>query len=194
MLPAADNGKLSGGPLDGTYTILQMHLHWKSEHQFCVLKPEAFCENTNLEAHFVFTKDGVEDPLNTPKGLAVLGFLFLPGGFKRDVFPFIDKLDAITEAGSSVDITEDGFRPIFNVVSEAFDIAGRYAYYQGSLTTPACNQVVEWFVFTTITEISDSDVKAFKKLKDKDGNQILSNNRPTQAINEHVIKYYSSSP
>ena len=191
MLPdMADNGKLSGGPLEGTYTILQMHLHWKSEHQLCVM--EQGCKNTVLEAHFVFTKDGVEDPLNTPKGLAVLGFLFSPG--KGNRFPFMDKLDAITEAGSSVDITEDGFRSIFNVIDGAMYGAGRYAYYQGSLTTPACNQVVEWFVFTTLTGVAESDVEALKKLKDKDGNKILSNNRPTQTVNDHVIKYYSSSP
>ena len=66
---------MSGGPLNGSYQILQLHLHWGSddtkgsEH---TLDGQEF----PLELHIVHTKNGEEDPLNTPKGLAVTGFFF----------------------------------------------------------------------------------------------------------------------
>ena len=76
-MPAMGVGVLSGGPLDGSYQILQLHFHWGkdntkgSEHTY---DGAAF----PLEMHIVHVKSGLDTTtaLKTVDGLAVTGFQF----------------------------------------------------------------------------------------------------------------------
>ncbi|KAF4528484.1 hypothetical protein B566_EDAN013031, partial [Ephemera danica] len=70
--------ELSGGPLQGGYTFLQMHFHWGadntrgSEH---TIDGKSF----PLELHVVHYKTEYGTPTNAltkPDGLAVVGYLF----------------------------------------------------------------------------------------------------------------------
>ena len=52
--------------------------------------------------------------------------------------------------------------------------------YEGSLTTPPCSQGVKWFVFTTLVEVSDTQLAAFEAVLGK-------NNRPVQPLNDREL-------
>ena len=169
MTPASGSGVLSGGPLDGTYTILQYHLHWPSEHVFNGV-------SYPLELHIVTAKDGVEDPVHTPMGLSVLGFVFKKGSSSSAALkPLVDALPSIVESGAKVDLSSSEFK-LEDVVNPVMSTP-LYGYYQGSLTTPPCTEVVEWINFLTPLEVGEEDIAKFEALKDDDGKVIKSNTR-----------------
>lgn len=65
-----------------------------------------------------------------------------------------------------------------------------YAHYKGSLTTPHCNEVVEWIVFLKPLNISRSQIKLFRKLQDGHGHKLVDNFRPTQPLNGRIVHFY----
>ena len=64
-----------------------------------------------------------------------------------------------------------------------------YYRYPGSLTTPGCDEVVEWFVLDNpVLTISDDQLLSFQSVEDNHGYPILSNSRPIQDINFRTVK------
>merc|ERR1712117_919401 len=76
--------------------------------------------------------------------------------------PLISALSSITGYGDSTPFTTFDLGAL---ISPA--IGGRYATYQGGLTTPTCNEVVRWINMETPLEISTEQLAAFRKLLDK---------------------------
>ena len=97
----ATQGILRGGPLSGDYQILQLHFHWGandnqgSEHTVDGKKfvsPDdwdsgliSHLTRYPLELHVVHVKVGEADPVYTPKGLSVTGFMFEVDGVSFSV-------------------------------------------------------------------------------------------------------------
>ena len=52
-----------------------------------------------------------------------------------------------------------------------------YANYDGSLTTPTCNEAVQWILFKKPIQISASQMEAFRALKDKGDKPMVDNYR-----------------
>lgn len=59
--------------------------------------------------------------------------------------------------------------------------------YKGSLTTPDCDEQVNWFVFKKPIAISHRDVNAFRFLRDSKGQLLRENHRPIQSRNGRSI-------
>ena len=59
-----------------------------------------------------------------------------------------------------------------------------YFHYHGSLTTGGCEEAVNWMVFKNPLAVKERHLKAFQSLKDKSGNNIANNFRPTQEVND----------
>ena len=165
MVANTGDGVLSGGPLDGNYNILQFHFHWGktssrgSEH---TINGKEY----PLELHIVHTKEGVDDPLNTDKGLAVTGFMFEISSSDNPVLtPLTIALQNVIAADSEVVFANSGFR-IDQLIKSAVPIDGNtaysYSHYEGSLTTPTCNEVVEWINFLTVLKISETQLNMFR--------------------------------
>jgi carbonic anhydrase len=55
-----------------------------------------------------------------------------------------------------------------------------YYAYEGSLTTPPCSEVVNWFLLTDPIQVADADVAAFANLYPM-------NARPAQKVNRRFV-------
>merc|ERR1712012_488928 len=109
--PSVDDGVLSGGCLQkgATYSILQLHFHWGSndnvgsEHTY---SGRAF----PIEMHIVHTRDGISDPLNTPTGLAVTGFMFEIDSMDNPALtPLTDALQNIVDSKAELPFSGSSF-------------------------------------------------------------------------------------
>jgi len=67
-----------------------------------------------------------------------------------------------------------------------------YYHYEGSLTTPPCNETVNWIVMTEIEQISTAQVNDFVQLLGRHG--FDENNRGTKPLNGRTIYYHYFSP
>ena len=140
------------------YKLLQFHFHAPSEHTIDG-KPIA------MEAHLVHIAADGE--------LAVIGVLMKEGAFN----PFIEKIfnNMPTDAGkhkknNNIKINTNDILP----TSKA------HWHYMGSLTTPPCTQIVEWYLLKEAITISPKQLKQFHALYN-------GNSRPVQGLNKRVI-------
>ena len=114
--------------------------------------------------------------LTKPDGLAVIGIMFVVGGSKfrhLDVSSILKKKERIfihlyfffafqPIIDAAKDLHKDSNAKIdATVVLQKFlnEVGPGYYTYDGSLTTPTCNQVVTWVVMEKAIEISQNQVK-----------------------------------
>jgi len=62
--------------------------------------------------------------------------------------------------------------------------------YRGSLTTPNCEETVTWMLSTKPLTISSAELAEFRQLRTEAGDQLLTNVRPLQELNERPITVY----
>ena len=67
-----------------------------------------------------------------------------------------------------------------------------YSTYDGSLTTPGCNEVVHWINFLTPLNISASQLAMFRTLDDPHGKDIVDNFRRPQPHNGRNVKFFGA--
>ena len=142
-----------------------------------------------LELHIVHVNDQMEvsEALQNPLGLAVLGVMFVIQEDDNPVLqPIIDHLHAVRAAGSEVKLPE--------IILDHLLPSDRDSFYryQGSLTTPGCNEVVTWTVFTETVGVSTRQMEEFRKLETSGHGYIVDNFRPLQPINGRVVEMYKS--
>jgi len=142
------------------YKLLQFHYHALSEH---TIDGKYF----PLEVHFVHQHSDTD--------FAVLGVMFKEGEENELFKKYLDKFPTTKGAYES---------------AETIDLLGlfpddkSYYNYKGSLTTPPCSEVVNWFVLKTPVTASKEQIDQFSKL--------LNNNyRPIQALNDRTVLSYS---
>lgn len=65
----------------------------------------------------------------------------------------------------------------------------KYYRYSGSLTTPGCDEVVEWIVVDTpVLFLSENQLLEFQTLEDSNRYPILMNSRPVQPLNNRLVR------
>ena len=77
--------------------------------------------------------------------------------------PIISSLSNISKANNATNFPPEG-EP-FNLtalISPAIGAGKRYAYYDGGLTTPICNEVVRWINIEEPLTISGTQLAAFR--------------------------------
>jgi len=61
-------------------------------------------------------------------------------------------------------------------------LIGDYYRYKGGLTTPSCDEIVQWFVFKTSLSMSQAQWESFKSIFPNPAN-----NRPVQPLNTRKV-------
>lgn len=138
------------------YKLVQFHYHALSEH---TVNGKYF----PIEVHFVH--------MHSDTDFAVVG-LFIEEGAENKLFKnFLDKFPT----------TEGEYKSenIINLMSLLPDNKS-YFSYNGSLTTPPCSEVVNWYVLQKTIFASKEQIEKFSKILDN-------NYRPIQALNGRKI-------
>jgi carbonic anhydrase len=179
---------------DETYELLQFHFHTKSEHT-------RHGDHTPVEMHLVHANEKGE--------LAVVGVQIKRGHRTNQAFePIWDHLPAEegpAETFEGVFINAQDLLPEARVVEEDDDDdddlrsvsddddgEGRlhrpYYTYDGSLTTPACNEGVTWYLlkdFNTMSRTQIDELRAIEATND--------NYRLTQPLNDRTVRLFELS-
>ncbi|KAI6239309.1 hypothetical protein M3Y99_00582700 [Aphelenchoides fujianensis] len=176
-----------GGTLEGKYRLVQIHFHWSTENS-------KGSEHTlgglhyPVEAHFVHQKEGTENATKLPPdGLAVVG-VFLT--IARDSTPLAGVEAALKHVRDpKTDVKVDHYTPQTLLPNNR----DNFYTYDGSLTTPNCDETVVWTVLAEPASITNEQLSLLRALKSEDGRVHELNFRPTQPLNGRRIKYRSAS-
>ncbi|XP_050740226.1 uncharacterized protein LOC127010338 [Eriocheir sinensis] len=179
---------IQGGDLEGKYRLLQYHIHWGglssvgSEH---TIDGKRFSAELHL-VHYKASYGTVAEAIKFPNGIAVLGIMLeISKEDNPKLAPIIEKLSEVHEAKEEVEIHPF---PLKNLLPANTDSFFRY---EGSLTTPTCDEVVIWTVFKTPITISEKQLNELRMLRNEAG-QILQNNfRPLQPLSGREVEIQS---
>jgi len=157
-----DDSHLSGGPLEGEYTLKQFHFHWgaKSEHG-----SEHLVDNKAYaaELHFVHWNSSTyatfEEAVHAADGLAVLTVFLESGEENHGLSDITDLLPEVRHSGDKVSVP-DGF----NMARLLPENTANYWTYHGSLTTPPCLESVQFIIFQETVQVSEKQLDAFRSL------------------------------
>ncbi|XP_006859299.1 PREDICTED: carbonic anhydrase 2 [Chrysochloris asiatica] len=182
-----DRSVLKGGPLDGTYRLIQFHFHWSSsdeqgsEHS---VDKRKFASELHL-VHWNTKYGDFGKAVQQPDGVAVLGIFLKIGSAKPSLQKVIDVLDSVKTKGKSVDFSN--FDPS-SLLPDNLD----YWTYPGSLTTPPLLECVTWIVLKEPISISNEQVLKFRSLncngEGEPEEQMLQNCRPHQPLKNRQIR------
>ncbi|XP_074637404.1 carbonic anhydrase-like [Acropora palmata] len=176
--------KVSGGNLPGTFTTVQFHLHWGSnntkgaEHGMDGMFYPA-------EIHFVSFNEkypNISESLSHWDGLAVLGVFLKVGAFNSHYDKFLMESMVPKEPDTDKTIPSFPLDPLLPADK------AKYFRYNGSLTTPTCNEAVTWTVFNEAVEISQAQMDMLRALKMDASNKIVNNYRPVLPLNDRTVK------
>ncbi|KAF5842846.1 carbonic anhydrase [Dunaliella salina] len=166
-----------------------------------------------IQVHWHFflsehTVDGVHYPLeghivmaDTTEGssqLAVIGIMYKYGaedGFIADMQSrVLERIGSgdITygQQGASLDSPNNPFT--INIKSHFLPSNLGYAGYDGSLTTPDCDEIVKWHVFLTPRTVSIEQMKTFAEVTmNAHAGATVTNNRVIQPVNGRVVAGYN---
>ena len=180
---------INGGALPGNnFELRQAHFHWGSTGD---QGSEHTINNrySPMEMHLVhWNKDIAETYEEAVKhksynSLAVVAVNFKLGEMNSKLENFFLSTKKVRTQNQITNLEQ-------GVILEDFlpDNTDKFFRYNGSLTTPGCNQIVVWTIFKERVEISQSQMDAFRRTtyihEDEDSARFISNNyRPTQPLN-----------
>ena len=136
------------------YGLVQFHFHHPSEHTIEGMR-------FPMEAHFVHRNDaGV---------LAVIGVLMTTGKPNAAFAKLVATMPTVENAPDKVDAGID--------CNALLPAKRDYYFYEGSLTTPPCSEVVNWLLLTDPIEVDAADVASFAKLYPMNARPVQKSNR-----------------
>ncbi|XP_050740237.1 carbonic anhydrase 2-like [Eriocheir sinensis] len=169
---------VSGGNLPGKYIFSQVHFHFGSEH---TVNGNRFPAEVHL-VHYLERYGNFSEALKHDNGVAVLSVMLELSSEDNPLLdPIVNALTKITKPGESASITPF---PLSCILPKNTD---RFFRYDGSLTTPECNEVVVWTVFLETVPISTAQLEEFRKLMGAHGEPLADNFRPTQELNGRQV-------
>ncbi|XP_077995714.1 carbonic anhydrase 3-like [Glandiceps talaboti] len=183
---------VAGGGLPTKYKVAQFHFHWGSNNK---VGSEHTVDGKQYaaELHFVTYNpekfSSLTEATVDSDGVAVLGsFLEVCEETNSAYEPLLAAFDNITYKGGSHTF-EQPF-PFRHLMPENMKDFYRY---NGSLTTPGCQECVIWTLFKETIKISEAQIAKFRTLipigmQEAEGITHLEDNfRPVQPLNDRVV-------
>jgi len=180
-----------GGRLPGTdrFEFLQCHWHWGSsskqgsEHR---LEGEALPMELHL-VHWNTKYRKVEEAVNKKDGLAVLAFLYkIQEEDNNSLTEIVSHLTNLTDPHHSRSTSSPMSLTLSSLIPDTKG-RGSYFYYQGSLTTPTCDESVLWTVFRIPLGVSEQQLAVFRKIHGFEGDTLSNNFRDNQPVGERKV-------
>lgn len=177
------NIRVTGGSLPGTYFVEQFHFHWGpnnsvgSEH---TINGKVFASELHVVLH-LDRYQNINDALNKPNGLAVLGFFIDVGNHNKNYDAITSRLGDVSKIDDSLSL------PKFHLTS-LFSSTNCYYRYYGRQTTPPCAHVI-WTLFREPIYLSENQLKQFRqlgKLRSPDMD-LIHNCRKTQPLDDRIV-------
>ena len=164
-----------GAGLHDKYEFAQLHFHWGnnskvgSEH---LINGRAF----PLEVHFVHFNSRyvtLGEAVGHEDGLAVIGVMFHVSNTDNEALaPIIEAAGKVTKAKQKTVTSKD-----IKLESLLPEDPDKFYRYQGSLTTPGCNEIVTWSVLHSSIPVSEKQLKTLRSVLDADGHMMGNNYR-----------------
>jgi len=179
---------MSGGGLKHQYKFSQVHFHWGaedgkgSEH---TVDGRSYPLEMHL-VHYKADKPAISDAIEegAPDSLAVLGVFFqvsdIPNKGMEDL---LTSLKEVKTAGTKVNVTPF---PLSRFWVGEGDLS-RFYRYEGSLTTPSCNEIVQWTVLKTPVSVSQDQLNMLRSLQTTDSYPLVDNFRPVQSLGSREL-------
>ena len=166
----------------GNYRVFQFHFHWGSgsgtgsEHRINGQQSE-------LEVHFVHKSIGSED---AGSEFAVIGVL---ADMSNDPISGVWEtlqVSSLTDPTNSTTITNLNLSSLLPADRD-------YYHYPGSLTTPLCNESVQWFVLKNRITVPAAYLTALRMINSLSGTPLTFNFRMLQPLNGRTVTTPGSS-
>ncbi|CAG0900313.1 unnamed protein product [Darwinula stevensoni] len=183
---ASEVPKISGGGLPGEYVLDQLRFHWGStgdrgsEHTLYGARFPMEMHMVHHNAKFLGLTEAIAS--GEPTALAVLGFFFEVSEEPNNQW------SNLVEALGHMDVQNAEHlvsppTPLTLWMPE--DLSGFYRYY-GSLTTPTCDQVVVWTLFTSPIPIGREqiDLNSHERPHEKEDDKRLAKEKSFRHKNE----------
>ena len=119
---------------------------------------------------------------------AILGVLLSSDTSDPDYSPSLNQLDNIPMQAGATNVVS-GVTPMAFLPNNL-----SYYYYEGSLTTPPCSQVVQWFLLRNPVSLpSDFLADLRNEVKGEDDEKLIMNFRMTQNLNSRMVMIQAES-
>ena len=172
----------------GAYVLQQFHFHWGESEG----KGSEHCidgQQYEAELHIVHSKEGASAK-TAADALSVIAVFCKVDDAAEGSFPPTLKNESVwelldipqhMEMGKSIDVTQIRYS---DLLPKNLD----YYYYEGSLTTPPCSEIVQWFVLKEEVKIPASFLNKLRKIRTNGGERVLSSNfRDVQPLNGREV-------
>ncbi|CAB3401017.1 unnamed protein product [Caenorhabditis bovis] len=181
---------LEGGALLHRYKLSQFHLHW-GQNDYVGSEHAIESRYFPGELHLVHIREDLtlEEALSIPNSIAAVSVLTLTTNYDnqgKHFEPIADKLPLLQFSGNSTRLKKFKTNSILPFTTDSF-----YSY-EGSLTTPNCEEVVIWTIVSEPIYITVSQMNELRKLRNSDGEIAEKNFRSLQPLNGRRILYKPS--
>lgn len=190
---AAVTQTISGGGLPKTYKFAQFHVHWGpndvtgSEHTMDAMSAPLELHIVHYDAAFDNLGLSLAEPSTNGDNLAVLGVMYEIDDSVADIAYLTSMIDS---AAAGVDTV--GGDATFGAITLADllpENTEEFYRYEGSLTTPTCNEEVQWTVFANKVKVNSAQMENLRMAFKYSSGQINRiNYRPPQPLNGRLVK------
>ncbi|CAL8068444.1 unnamed protein product [Orchesella dallaii] len=187
------------------YTFAGAHFHWgpsnKNGSEHCIA---GVCGQMELHLVHYQTKYGSQAAAvasGDPEALSVVGVMIVKSGVISALTAAGVKSDALAPIVRHLSEVEEPDHSKFLIVNEPLDFTSllrdtglvklpvQVYTYKGSLTTPGCNEQVNWYVMRRPALTTNADVESFREMpKNEEGRSLDDNHRPLQPLNGRQVK------
>lgn len=124
--------------------------------------------------------------MKNKRGVAVLGVLFHVADEINPVLKnILDSAESVKDAAGQSSEIKLSFSPEKLLPLDR----ANYFRYEGSLTTPGCDESVVWTVLKSSVPFAITQIERFKQVKDSNGTFLTHNFRQVQRLNSRPLVY-----